>query len=239
MKKKLLYLSYFITIFIVTVVLSFPYTTCVQYYINSFIKRNHLRCSYKHIHSTVCKTDIKNIKIGLVNGKDLTINNMMVSYNPFTLFLDKKVSVAIEDPFIKMKLYVSPKSFVCRGRILADLLNSYMPYHISGDVYMDGRYRLNRETGYIKATSPKLTIKYNGNTIQLTSIRARLKIVKNQIIIKRIASTGQPSINLKGEIILNRNKPSSSPLHIKGVLHNRQLKFPFDISGTLAHITFD
>jgi len=231
--KKLYSVLFFIILFVMSLVIFFPYQTIISYIIN----KNVTNLSYSSIegnflHSKIIGIKINDIELGDLTVKHSPINLILLKSNFYGQILGLNILGEIDKNKLDFEITGKPESlnrFLDKGVEIKD-----------GNIFCKGTFYIKGEKLNSDIGLSKSKISAFGQQIDINNFIINAELEKNKLNIKTVESKTKPATMLNGIIYINFKNIYASRLNLKISIKDKILNMDTKIGGTVSNprITF-
>ncbi|MBZ4644161.1 MAG: hypothetical protein JG767_1770 [Deferribacteraceae bacterium] len=225
--KKILTLIYFLLLFVLSLIIFFPYQTVLSYVIDNYARQ----VTYSEILGNFNKSTIRNINIYGYKIGDMTIKHSLAN------LIMQKIDFYGEISGIKLLGSATKNKITFSAEGDASKLNSFLDkgYVVnSGSLNVDGVFNIKdlNLTGQLKLKD--LSASAMNKNFSAENYVLKFELKNNNLQIETVESKSNPPFVVKGSILLNINNLLFSRLNLIAEIGKDNLKLKPRITGTIS-----
>jgi hypothetical protein len=234
-KKIAIHVGLFVIVFLLGVIIFFPYSLVVGTVIDQQIEANKIPIRYRALSSNLFKTTIKDVTVNY--GQNIDLGDFYVRYTPLSA-ITRSVKAGVVSHYGVAE--VSHKKDRLKLNAVVDLLRitRLFDQRAEGELRFDALYDLKSRNGTFDINGGAFAIqtplvRFVGDNITGTGT-----IDGNVLTITMLEARGQSGLRASGRITLDTNNIRRSFINISGEASILGLTSRFTVRGTLGDPQF-
>lgn len=227
--KIVSYVITFVAVFIVALMLLFPYDKLAKTLIDTQLAQYHIPVTYADIRSGLFSTKVSGLEY---NGN--LLGDIKVAYTPVSV-ITKRIKAVVDSPFGKAEAKYKGTTLTLNAVPDAGRISRLFGQNFEGEPVINAVYDTSTMKGSFNVTSGAFTAQSPIGSVLLDGFDGEGLIDGKVLHIDRFETRGSYVISLNGAINIDTFNIRRSPLSLNGEANIMGAKSRFTVRGTLGN----